>query len=154
MFSGEKNSNYKHGLKKHPLHKVWASMRQRCRNPKDKSYKNYGGRGICICHAWNEFKPFYMWAVSHGYKRGLTIERIDNNCNYRPSNCTFIPLADQSKNRRGLCFISFNGETKTLSQWARDIGIDRMTLKDRFKFRWSLKDALTTPSLGSGNRRR
>lgn len=80
------------------LHKIWLSMRQRCRNPRNKEYKHYGGRGIDVCPEWDSFEPFETWALAHGYKEGLTIERVDVNQGYCPENCTWIPRSEQMKN--------------------------------------------------------
>lgn len=93
--------NYKHGLSNHPLNDVFYSMRSRCLSEENKSYKNYGGRGIAICDEWrSDFKTFYDWCIENGYKEGLQIDRIDNNGNYEPSNCRFITNRKNSLNRR------------------------------------------------------
>lgn len=82
--------------------------------------------------------------MGNGYRTDLTIERIDNNGPYSPGNCIFIPKTRQSKNRRGLHFIIFNGEKKTLNEWSRTIGIDRRVLGNRLRRGWSINRALTT----------
>lgn len=90
----------KHGHWGTKLHKIWLTMRQRCINPKCKGFKDYGGRGISICKEWREFATFEAWALSHGYLEGLSIERVNNDGNYCPENCKWIPRCDQPKNTR------------------------------------------------------
>jgi len=98
---GEANNNYKHGYTKHPLYIKWAHIKQRCTNPNDKRYKDYGDRGIQMCDEWLQNpKSFIEWGINNGWKKNLTIERIDNNSDYCPQNCCFILLEEQSKNRR------------------------------------------------------
>ena len=87
-----------HGLTQSKLYNVWCGMKQRCYYPKHIRFKYYGARGIGICDRWHDFQNFYDDMAS-GYKPGLSIERIDVNGNYEPSNCTWIPLAAQRYNR-------------------------------------------------------
>lgn len=98
-------AGFKHGGIKHPLYIVWEGMKQRCDNPNHTSYSRYGGRGIKVCDEWeNDFSSFQRWSLSNGYKKGLTIDRIDNDKGYCPDNCRWITPAEQarnnSKNRR------------------------------------------------------
>jgi hypothetical protein len=95
-------SRTKHGLIKHPLYLCWASMRSRLRNPIDTSYRNYGARGIAVCKAWNEdFLVFYCWAKK-GYRKGLSIDRKNNDGDYTPDNCRWATAKEQVNNRRSV----------------------------------------------------
>lgn len=96
-------ANTTHGLWSHPLHGVWTSMKQRCCNPKNIKYKNYGLKGVNVCNEWKEFINFYNWATTNGWKEGLQIDRINNDGNYEPSNCQFVTIAQNcSIGKRGL----------------------------------------------------
>ncbi|NOR27639.1 MAG: AP2 domain-containing protein [Lutibacter sp.] len=99
-----KERSFKHGCSgynKIPLYSVWTSMKQRCYNKKDKSYHNYGGRGISICTEWmNDFKLFYDWSLINGYKKGLQIDREDNDGDYTPNNCRFVTVQINVLNKR------------------------------------------------------
>lgn len=96
-----KMSNTTHGQWLSRLHRIWSAMKQRCYNPKNTGYANYGGRGIRVCDEWlNSFSAFYNWALSHGYDDTLTIDRINNDGNYEPNNCRWLTRAQQNKNKR------------------------------------------------------
>lgn len=102
-----KETNSTHGKSKTRLYKIWSSMLGRCRNKNHPAYKNYGGRGIHVCAEWHEFLPFEKWAFDNGYdpsaKRGeCTIDRIDTNGDYEPSNCRWTDIASQERNRRNV----------------------------------------------------
>ena len=120
-------------------------MKERCLDKKCKAYKNYGGRGITICQEWMEFIPFKEWADMSGYTSGITIERIDNNLGYCPENCKWATRTEQGNNKRNNRIVIFNGDSKTLSQWAADTGISRETLKYRLNAGWSHDAIITTP---------
>jgi hypothetical protein len=123
---------HKHGLTHTRMYSIWKGMRQRCNSPNNKSYKDYGGRGILICNEWADFKSFYDWAMSNGYADNLTIERIDNNGNYEPNNCRWIPNEEQSKNRR-FTTLTLNGETHTIKEWTKIVGVSDSTIRFRLK---------------------
>lgn len=92
---------YKHGKRYTKLWYVWQGMKQRCFNSNNKNYKYYGERGITICDEWkNDFNAFYEWAITNGYTDNLTIDRINNDGNYEPSNCRWVTNAEQQKNKR------------------------------------------------------
>lgn len=140
-----------HNKSKSRLYSVWRGMKQRCLNPKDAEYHNYGGRGITVCNEWLDFKNFYDWAINNGFveespKHKNTIDRIDVNGNYEPGNCRFVDMKIQSNNTRRNRYITFNENTLTISQWAEKLGINRRTLEARIDdYHWSVENALTTP---------
>ncbi len=108
-------------------------MKERCNNPNNKNYANYGGRGIAVCDEWQEFIPFYKWAMSHGYAENLTIDRIDVNGNYEPSNCRWVTQKEQANNKRNNHLLTYGGKTQTLSQWANDLETSDTTIFGRIK---------------------
>lgn len=118
------------------LHHILAGMKRRCNDKNDKNFKNYGGRGIKICDEWlnpeNGITNFCNWAINNGYQDNLTIDRIDVNGNYEPSNCRWVTLKEQENNRRNNVFLKYNGQIKTLKQWAEKIDIPYNTLYSRY----------------------
>lgn len=89
---------YKHGLEKHPLRSIWKAMIHRCYYNNNRFYKNYGGRGIKVCHEWiTSLLTFYEWAIRNGWKKGLSIDRIDNDGHYEPKNCRWVTVAENSR---------------------------------------------------------
>lgn len=142
---GKSNPMYKHGGYGTRLYEIWRSLKKRCLNPKTEQYSNYGGRGITVCDEWRDsFQAFYDWAMANGYRDDLTLDRIDGNGNYEPSNCRWATWKEQQNNRRNNHFITYNGETKTLKQWSEQVGIDWDILYSRLKKGWSVEKALTT----------
>ena len=121
----------KHGNCKHPLYTVWIGMRRRCRDKNHKDYHNYGGRGIKVCNEWQDFRTFLEWGMRSGYKKGLTIDRIDVNGNYCPDNCRWATAYVQSNNTRSNHPITINGITKNAKQWADLAGIKWTTFQRR-----------------------
>lgn len=131
-----------HGAYQTKLYKVWASMKSRCLNPTDASFRNYGARGISVCPDWVTFPPFHQWALAAGYQEGLTIERIDNDGPYSPENCTWIPKGQQSKNTRHQVLITHDGKTLDLHSWADLLQIPYSLLQHRIRRGWSGPAAL------------
>ena len=125
--------NYKHGGSHTKLFHVWGGMRCRCNNPHAINYKDYGGRGIRVCEEWDDFEAFRNWAEANGYSEELTIDRIDFNGNYEPSNCRWIPLKDQAANRRSSRLFTVDGDTRCLSHWSLVVGLERSTLGNLIK---------------------
>jgi hypothetical protein len=92
---------YKHGLTNHPLRAIWKAMIDRCRNPNNKFFKNYGGRGIIVCEEWMTSMPkFVEWALANGWIKGLSIDRRDNDGPYNPINCHWITISENSRKKR------------------------------------------------------
>lgn len=121
-----------HGKSNTKLYRVWNSMKQRCYNSNDKFYFCYGGRGIKVCDEWRkDFKSFYDWAMRNGYQENLTIDRIDVNGNYNPSNCRWVDDKTQQRNRRDRERVLFNGKDMTLVEVSEETGISLATLWER-----------------------
>lgn len=127
------------------LYQIWNGMKQRCRNPHHVSYPDYGGRGIRVCEEWIEFRPFHDWAMVNGYRDDLTIDRIKSNEGYHPGNCRWATREVQGNNTIRNRQIEFRGETKTLANWAKAMGVKYSTLCRRLAQGWSVERALTEP---------
>lgn len=123
-----------HGLSKtHPLYKKWWAMKERCRNPKNEDYKHYGGRGIIVCKEWaNDFMAFYNWSVANGWQPTLQIDRIDVNGNYEPSNCRYVTIKENNRNKRFQVLITYKNETMQICQWGERLNIKLPTLWARY----------------------
>jgi len=122
---------------------AWLSMVKRCTCPKNKSYRNYGGRGIKVCERWSDFVNFL---ADMGKKPdGLTLERIDNNKGYSPENCKWATLKEQARNRRITTFMTHDGVTRSRPEWAEIMGITNSTIRSRMEKGWSVHRALTEP---------
>lgn len=135
-------SNKTHGMAKTRLHNIWKAMKQRCYYTKSIRYNDYGGRGVIICDEWeNDFMSFYNWAMNNGYNDTLTIDRIDVNGNYEPSNCRWVDVKIQSNNKRNNRKIEYKNETKTLKEWSDILGINYSTLRTQTK-KYTLEEIL------------
>ena len=136
----------KHNSSGTKLYRTYHRMKNRCYNKKFPHYEIYGGRGIEVCDEWrNNFINFYNWAINNGYKENLTIDRINPNGNYEPSNCRWITMFEQANNKRNNLFFTINGITKTQAQWCREYNIPVTNVRRRLSSGWSIEKALTTP---------
>lgn len=135
----------KHGMIGTRIYNIWHDMKRRCYCKSRKSYARYGGRGITVCPEWQEFMPFYDWAMANGYSDNLTIDRIDVNGNYEPSNCRWVTSKEQANNKRNNHMITHNGKTQTITQWADELEINESTLHSRISRGFSCEKVLTMP---------
>lgn len=144
-FKGENNPSYKHGESHSRLYNVLRGIKRRCYDKKYRDYPRYGARGITVCDEWlckDGYVHFRDWALANGYEDGLTIERLDVNGNYEPSNCAWKTVKEQNNNRRTNVFLEYNGERHTLAQWAEILNVPKATIKDRYSKGWSTEDIL------------
>lgn len=131
-------------ITKSRIYRIWSNIKRRCYNPKNEAYCNYGMRGITVCSEWvNDPQAFYKWAISNGYTDNLTIDRINNNGNYKPSNCRWVTSKIQSNNKRKNHLVTYQGVTHTLSEWSSIIGIKQSTIRARLKRGWDIKNVLS-----------
>lgn len=133
------------------IYRIWKLMHKRCYNPHDPKYKNYGARGITICQEWiHNFLSFQTWALENGYAEHLTIDRIDVNGPYSPSNCRWATCKVQSNNKTDNVILEYHGEAYTLSEWAQITGIKYSTLAYRASRGWTVQEILITePDVGN-----
>lgn len=130
---------------RHPIYNTWHKMVGRCTRKNNQDYAYYGARGIKVCQRWMNFESFSKDMLPT-WRPGLTLERIDNNGNYEPSNCQWATRKVQANNSRRVHFIEFNGRTQSVSDWSIELKISRLTLTSRILKGWPLERALTTPA--------
>ena len=147
------------------LSNIYQQMKNRCYNPNNPSYKNYGGRGITICAEWNSrekikgtrgnntkgFTAFKKWALNNGYTSGLPIDRIDNSKGYSPDNCRWATAIMQGRNRRNNKLITYKNETHCISEWAEIFNIPRKCLEYRVRT-WNDLDRVFNRPVTKNNR--
>lgn len=127
------------------IYQIWAGIKKRTTHTSCKDSKYYVKKGVDICEAWNEFEVFYQWAIENGYDDNLTIDRIDGSRGYSPENCRWVTQKVQCNNKSNNHFIEFQGEKRTVSQWAEKLGIKKCTLLSRIRKGWSVEKVITTP---------
>ena len=112
------------GRKTKKLYSVWASMRERCKNPNNTQFAYYGGKGVYVCSEWDSsYSTFEEWALNSGYQEGLTIDRIDVNGNYCPKNCRWATVTEQANNKTTNRLLGALGKTKSIAEWARELNM-------------------------------
>ena len=136
-YNGESSSKYARILRIH------RAMIHRCYNKNDMNYHHYGGRGIIVCEEWlNDYYIFKKWALENGYSDNLSIDRVDVNGNYEPSNCTWITIAEQQLNKRNTIYVEHDGEKERLSDLSKRINISWKTLKYRIEQNYKYEDLI------------
>lgn len=138
-------SSYENG-KRTRLGRIWNNMKKRCYNPRHESYKYYGAKGVVVCDEWlHDFDAFKAWAMSHGYNDALTIDRIDCDGDYTPDNCRWTTPREQAFNRSTNNYLTFDGKTMSMMEWALALGMSYKTLTRRVHHGWPVERALSTP---------
>lgn len=132
-----------HDMSKSKLFYTWCNMRHRCLNFNRPDYQYYGGRGITVCSEWEaSFNAFKDWAFNNGYQEGLTIDRIDVNGNYEPTNCRWVTRIEQANNMRTNLLITVDGITKTAAEWGRVTGVKASLISERIRKGWPPQKAI------------
>lgn len=133
-----------HGMSSHPLYDTWKNMMDRCYNPHHVSYKNYGGRGIQVWIGWQDLGAFIDSITAYLGERpeGCTLDRVDNDDGYGPTNCRWATKTEQANNTRVSNNLTYRGVTRTVAQWARIMGILESTIRERIKRGWSVDRVL------------
>lgn len=125
---------------------IHFNMIQRCTNPNSTYFPRYGGRGITVCHEWRTRNNFKEWALSHGYRNDLTIDRIDNDKGYSPDNCRWVTPSQNCCNRSTTHFVTAFGKRQSLMEWSRELNISYNTLKKRVTDHYEDGEYLLRPS--------
>lgn len=140
-------ANRRHGLKNDPSYKVWESMKARCLRKSCAAYPRYGGRGITICDEWLRFEGFYKDMGTR--PPGMSLDRVDNDGPYSKENCRWATRLEQQNNTRAVRRLTLNGETKSISQWAKALGVSRNRIRTRLQNGMTQEQALLTPKLNA-----
>lgn len=136
-------TNLKHGKASSRIYRVWRGILDRCDNPHNTQWSNYGGRGISVSLRWRDFQNF--WDDMGDAPPGATIDRIDNNGNYEPDNCRWATPKEQSRNKRNNTYLEFLGRRMVIADWAKEIGVSDQMLRQRLNNGWTTEEALATP---------
>lgn len=120
-----------HGMSRTRIYHIWQGIKQRCYDERSTSFEHYGAKGITMCKEWETFEVFCEWAYNNGYNDKLTIDRKDVLGNYEPDNCRWVDVKTQNRNKETTCYITLNGETKSLGEWHELLGIPISTMVNR-----------------------
>lgn len=125
------------------VYNLWLRIRQRCNNPQDKSYSNYGGRGISVCKEWEDFETFFAY-IGFPPSKDHSIDRIDNEGNYEPGNVRWATPKEQANNTRKNIYLTYKNKTQTLAQWAVELNLPYAAILARLRRGWPAQKALET----------
>lgn len=138
---------------KERLYNIWRGMKNRCYTKSHARFSEYGARGIIVCDEWkNDYSTFRDWAMHNGYTEKLTIDRINVNGNYEPSNCRWVSMYEQSRNQRKNKKLTYDGKTQIMKDWAKEMNLSYSVLGWRIRNGWSVEKALTTPIKKNGGK--
>lgn len=140
-----KKRSITHGLSKSKIYAVYCTIKARCNNPNNNVYQYYGAKGVKLCSEWLNFENFYNWAINNGYKEGLSIDRINVNGDYEPSNCRWATKEEQSNNRSNNHLITYNNQIHTISEWSKITGLTKSAIQYRLSKKWDIEKIFTTP---------
>lgn len=130
-----RTNNKTHGMSRTPIYRIWGCMIGRCNNPTDKKYPSYGGRGIKVCDEWRDFTKFYTYVskLENFNRRGYSLDRIDNNGDYRPNNVRWVDSKTQGRNKRNNHFLTIDGQTMTIAEAAERYRVNPITIISRIE---------------------
>ncbi|WP_394898653.1 hypothetical protein [Enterococcus gallinarum] len=142
----------KHGFaRKERLYTIWVGMKQRCRDSNSKDYPKYGGRGIKVCKEWkDDYLSFRNWSLANNYSDNKSIDRINVDGDYEPSNCRWETELAQQNNKTNNHIIFYDNQKKTAAEWARELGLSLITFNTRLSRGWSIEKIMTTPVTRKG----
>lgn len=136
------------------LYNIWDAMRKRCHRPTSPNYRFYGARGVRVCDEWrDDYAAFRAWAIAVGYRKDLTLDRINNAAGYGPGNCRWATREEQTYNSSRVHSLTLRGVTKLLPIWAKELGFSPFLLRTRRSSGWTDEQILTTPRLTNGQKR-
>ena len=134
-----------HAMSKSSEFNIWVRMKQRCHNPKSAAFENYGARGIRVCDRWRYSFELFFADMGTRPSSAHSLDRIDNNGNYEPSNCRWATAREQARNSRTAIRITYKGESRLLIEWAEDLGVEPATLRERMRRGWSSTRVIEQP---------
>lgn len=155
-YAAERSSevHYKHGHSRSPIYKLWHAMLSRCHTVESKNYKQYGARGISVCQRWRDSFENFLADMGPRPSPAYSIDRIDNNKGYEPENCRWATLKTQQRNTSRNHFLTYAGETLTISEWAERMKFDPRVIQCRLKRGWTSERSVTSPLLSSGAKKK